>query len=82
MNYHVEHHLSPIGPYHELPKLHEMSMCDLHARCQSICASYGEMRHAFIRQLHIEDYFVKLELPPTATPYRDEFHSETALAAE
>ncbi len=30
---------------------------------------------AFLRQLRNEDYFLKRELPPTAKPYREEFHS-------
>lgn len=36
----------------------------------------------FLRQLRNEDYFVKRELPPTARPYREEFHAETKVAAE
>lgn len=82
MNYHVEHHMFPMVPYHALPKLHEMIKHDLPAPCQSIWAGYREMLPAFVRQLRNEDYFVKRELPPTARPYREEFHRETALAAE
>ena len=33
---------------------------------------------AFLRQLRYEDYFLKRELPPTARPYRDEFHERRA----
>jgi fatty acid desaturase len=36
---------------------------------------------AFLRQLRNEDYFLKRELPPTARPYREEFHSELPAAA-
>ena len=31
---------------------------------------------AFLRQLRNEDYFLKRELPPTARPYREEFHGD------
>ena len=31
MNYHVEHHMFPMVPYHALPKLHEMIKHDLPA---------------------------------------------------
>ncbi len=82
MNYHVEHHMFPMVPYHALPKLHEMIRHDLPAPSPSIWAGYREMLPAFIRQLRNEDYFVKRELPPTARPYREEFHSEAVLAAE
>jgi fatty acid desaturase len=37
---------------------------------------------AFLRQLRNEDYFLKRELPPTARPYREEFHAELAPAAQ
>ncbi|ODT06568.1 MAG: fatty acid desaturase [Mesorhizobium sp. SCN 65-20] len=82
MNYHVEHHMFPMVPYHALPKLHEMIRHDLPAPSPSIWAGYREMLPAFIRQLRNEDYFVKRELPPTARPYREELHSEAVLAAE
>jgi fatty acid desaturase len=82
MNYHVEHHMFPMVPYHALPKLHEMVNHDLPASSPSMWEGYREMLPAFIRQLRNEDYFVKRELPPTARPYRQEFHIEVALAAE
>lgn len=82
MNYHVEHHMFPMVPYHALPKLHELIKHDLPSPSPSILAGYREMLPAFIRQLRNEDYFIKRELPPTARPYREEFHAETRLAAE
>ena len=74
MNYHVEHHMFPMVPYYNLPKLHEAIKHDLPAPTPSIIAGYREMIPAFLRQLHYEDYFIKRELPPTAKPYRDELH--------
>ncbi|KXF79071.1 fatty acid desaturase [Paramesorhizobium deserti] len=83
MNYHVEHHMFPMVPYHALPKLHEAIKHDLPAPNPSIFHGYREMIPAFIRQLRNEDYFLKRELPPTAKPYREEFHSDAiAQAAE
>jgi fatty acid desaturase len=81
MNYHVEHHMFPMVPYHALPRLHETIKHDLPAPTPSILAGYREMVPAFLRQLRNEDYFLKRELPPTARPYRDELHSELAQAA-
>ena len=76
MNYHVEHHMFPMVPYHALPQLHEMIKHDLPAPNPSILDGYREMIPAFLRQLRNEDYFLKRELPPTAKPYREEFHGE------
>jgi fatty acid desaturase len=74
MNYHVEHHMFPVVPYHQLPKLHEAIKHDLPAPNRSILDGYREMVPAFLRQLRYEDFFVKRELPPTAKPYREELH--------
>ncbi|WP_429809891.1 fatty acid desaturase family protein [Ensifer sp. B1-9] len=83
MNYHVEHHMFPMVPYHALPKLHAMIKHDLPAPNPSILHGYREMIPAFLRQLRHEDYFLKRELPATAKPYREEFHSDAiANAAE
>lgn len=78
MNYHVEHHMFPMVPYHALPRLHEIIKHDLPKPNTSILDGYREMIPAFIRQLRYEDYFVKRELPPTAKPYREELHKPLA----
>jgi fatty acid desaturase len=75
MNYHVEHHMFPLVPYHALPRLHEMIKHDLPAPNRSIAEGFAEMWPAIKRQIRYEDYFVKRELPPTAKPYREEFHA-------
>ena len=70
MNYHVEHHMFPLVPFHALPRLHELVKDDLPAANPSIWDAYREMIPAFVRQLRDEDYFVKRALPATARPYR------------
>ena len=85
MNYHVEHHMFPMVPYHALPKLHEIIKHDLPAPNRSIPEAFGEMWPALKRQLRYEDHFLKRELPSTAKPYREDFHVEAlggAVAAE
>jgi fatty acid desaturase len=87
MNYHVEHHMFPMVPYHALPRLHEAIKQDLPAPNPSIWSAYKEMIPAWLHQLRYEDYFLRRELPPTARPYRDELHTAqvdalTAQAAE
>lgn len=78
MNYHVEHHMFPMVPYHALPQLHELIKHDLPAPNASILDGYREMVPAFLRQLRNEDYFLKRELPATAKPYREELHNGVA----
>ena len=82
MNYHVEHHMFPMVPYYALPRLHELIKHDLPEPNPSIWHAYREMIPAFLHQLRYEDYFLKRELPPTARPYREEFHTLTPAAAE
>lgn len=83
MNYHVEHHMFPMVPYHALPKLHQLIKDDLPAPNTSIFQAYREMIPAFLRQLRYEDFYLKRELPPTARPYREDFHNiDVAAAAE
>lgn len=74
MNYHIEHHMYPLIPYYNLPELHELIKKDLPAPCPSIFAAYAEMVPAIIRQRHEKGYYIRKELPPTAKPYKDEFH--------
>lgn len=72
----------PMVPYHALPKLHALIKDDLPAPNTSILDGYRQMWPAVKRQLRYEDYFLKRELPPTAKPYKAEFHDlEPALMA-
>lgn len=71
MNYHVEHHMYPKVPYHALPALHELVKHDLPTPTPSIAAGFAEMWPVLVRQLRNEDYFLKRDLPDTATPYRE-----------
>lgn len=82
MNYHVEHHMFPMVPYHALPRLHAMIGYDLPPPSPSIAAGFAEMWPALRRQLRYEDYFVLRELPKTARPYRDDFHAAAFAAAD
>ena len=78
MNYHVEHHMFPMVPYHALPRLHALIKHDLPEPNPSIFHAYREVIPAWLRQLRYEDYFVKRELPPTARPYREDLQPDLA----
>jgi fatty acid desaturase len=74
MNYHIEHHMFPMVPYHALPQLHERIKDDLPAPSPSMFAAYREILPILVRQLRNEDTFLRRGLPPSARPYRDDFH--------
>ncbi len=74
MNYHVEHHMFPMVPYHALPRLHDTIKHDLPAPNTSIAQAFREMWPALRRQLASEEYFLRRDLPPTAKPYREDLH--------
>jgi len=78
MNYHVEHHMFPMVPYHRLPELHARIKDDLPAPDPSIWAAYRRMWPVLRRQLRGEEVFLERDLPITAQPYRVDFHQEAA----
>jgi fatty acid desaturase len=82
MNYHVEHHMFPMVPYHALPRLHELIKHDLPAANPSMWHAYREVWPVILRQLRYEDFYLRRELPPTARPYREELHELPTAAAE
>lgn len=69
MNYHVEHHMFPMVPYHQLPALHEKIKADLPAPNRSMAEGLSEVCSALIKQLSDPEYRIEKPLPPTARPY-------------
>jgi fatty acid desaturase len=74
MNYHVEHHMFPMVPYHALPRLHKLIAGDLPAPNTSFWDAYREIIPVWLRQLRYEDFYLVRDLPPTAKPYRADLH--------
>ncbi len=74
MNYHVEHHMFPMVPYHRLPALHAEVAADLPTPYPSLLAAYREIIPTLLRQMHDPSYFVARELPASAQPFRPEMH--------
>lgn len=68
MNYHVEHHMFPMVPYHALPALHEEMKADCPPPCPSMWAAYQEIVPAIVRQLRDPSHFIRRQLPPGAAP--------------
>ena len=69
MNFHIEHHMFPMVPYHRLPELHEEMKHDTPEPYPGLIAAYREIIPAVLRQLRDQSYFVRRELPETAAPF-------------
>ncbi len=76
MNYHIEHHMFPMVPYHALPKLHAMIKHDLPPPSRSIAEGMAEVFSALRKQLSDAEFRIEKRLPPTARPYRYDLHAE------
>jgi Na(+)-translocating NADH:ubiquinone oxidoreductase F subunit len=63
MNYHVEHHMFPLVPYHALPALHAAIKDDCPPPYPSLLSSYREIVPAVLKQISDPAYHVKRELP-------------------
>ena len=68
MNYHIEHHMFPMVPFHALPKLHERVELCLPRTYTGLRDAFREIVPALIRQSRDATYFVLRELPKTAQP--------------
>jgi len=63
MNYHVEHHMFPMVPYHALPRLYEAVKDDCPPVYTSTWAAYREIIPALARQWRDPSYYVRRALP-------------------
>jgi fatty acid desaturase len=66
MNYHVEHHMFPMVPYHALPALHDVMKDECPEPYPGIIAAYREIIPALLKQLRDPTYHIRRELPRTA----------------
>jgi MocE subfamily Rieske [2Fe-2S] domain protein len=66
MNYHIEHHMFPLVPYHNLPRLHELVRADMPTPYPSIWAAWRELAPAVLRQARNPAYFVERKLPESS----------------
>ncbi|MBI2501903.1 MAG: fatty acid desaturase family protein [Candidatus Latescibacteria bacterium] len=69
MNYHVEHHMFPMVPYHALGKLHQELKADMPKPYSGLWEAYREIIPTLFRQVKNPPYFVQRQLPPTARPF-------------
>ncbi|MFC5529440.1 fatty acid desaturase [Cohnella yongneupensis] len=69
MNYHIEHHMFPMVPYHALPALHKEIKKDCPEPLKGIWAVIMEIYPVFLIQHRDPSYTIVRPLPPTARPY-------------
>jgi fatty acid desaturase len=65
MNYHVEHHMYPMVPFHALPRLHEAIKHDTPPAYDGTVAAYREIIPALLRQTSDPTHFVVRPMPQT-----------------
>jgi MocE subfamily Rieske [2Fe-2S] domain protein len=63
MNYHVEHHMFPLVPYHALPALHEAVKDDMPTPYNGLLSAWREIFSSVLRQTRDPAYYVKRKLP-------------------
>jgi Na+-transporting NADH:ubiquinone oxidoreductase subunit F len=63
MNYHVEHHMFPLVPYHALPRLHAAVKDDCPTPYPSLFSAWREIVPTVLKQVRDPGYHVKRQLP-------------------
>ncbi|MGB6746278.1 MAG: NADH:ubiquinone reductase (Na(+)-transporting) subunit F [Terracidiphilus sp.] len=71
MNYHVEHHMFPLVPYHALPRLHAAVKDDCPTPYTSIFNAWCEIVPTVLRQIKDPAYHVKRRLPEPKARVRE-----------
>lgn len=66
MNYHTEHHMFPMVPFHALPRLHALIKDQCPAPYPSTIAAYREIIPALLKQVKDPHYAVRRELSTAA----------------
>jgi len=74
MNYHLEHHMFPLVPYHALPRLHELIKHDCPKPYKSIMEAYQEIIPTLLKQRKDIGYFAKRELPTPSVIIKNSHH--------
>ena len=65
MEYHIEHHIFPKIPCHNLKKFHEVAKDQMPKPCKGFIQAYKSIIPAIIKQSKDKNYFIDVELPTT-----------------
>ena len=63
MEYHIEHHMFPIVPSYNLPKLHNLIKDQLPPAKKGLWCTYKEILPAIFKQAKNPDYKIELSVP-------------------
>ena len=63
MNYHIEHHMYPMVPFHALPRLHAMVKDQMPPAYRGFLAAYREILPTLLRQARDPTYYIRRPLP-------------------
>jgi fatty acid desaturase len=63
MNYHIEHHMFPMVPFHALPRLHEIAKDQMPPAYRGFADAYREILPTLIRQARDPGYYIRRPLP-------------------
>jgi Na+-transporting NADH:ubiquinone oxidoreductase subunit F len=75
MNYHVEHHMYPLVPYHALPRLHAAVKDDCPTPYPSLFSAWREIVPTVLKQVRDPGHHVKRQLPAPRIRVREGAHS-------
>jgi Na+-transporting NADH:ubiquinone oxidoreductase subunit F len=78
MNYHVEHHMFPLVPYHALSKLHAAVKDDCPTPYPSLFSAWREIVPTVLRQVKDPAYHVKRRLPEPRPRLNEGFYGSAA----
>ncbi|MGI0135362.1 MAG: NADH:ubiquinone reductase (Na(+)-transporting) subunit F, partial [Candidatus Micrarchaeaceae archaeon] len=83
MNYHIEHHMFPLVPYHSLPALHAAVKEDCPPPCPSLFAAWREIIPTIARQIKDPAYHLKRRLPERKSrPHKSDRSSDIRQTAD
>jgi fatty acid desaturase len=68
MNYHLEHHMYPMVPFHALAQLHEEIRHDCPPPYTSLYEAFREIIPTIWKQRKDPNYHIRRPLPPRAEP--------------
>ena len=63
MEYHIEHHIFPKIPFHNLKKLHSIIKDQMPKPKQGVVDAYKEIIPTIFKQRKDVNYFINVELP-------------------
>lgn len=82
MNFHIEHHMYPMVPFHALPELHLRIADQLPAPTKGVRAGMGEIFATMRAQRKDPNYRMPGRIPDSAETYAEAVAGEAGLRAE